>query len=73
MMTLYHREDVITRPQLLGLITRFRFDGLTTIGFGSGILYIRRQPIAWTNYSVNLISRNKFHWNQNKSKVAFVF
>ena len=73
MMTLYYREDVITRPQLLGLIPRFCFDGLTTIGFGSGILYIRRQTITWTNYSVNLIYRNKFHWNQKKSKVAFIF
>ena len=46
MMTLYHREDVIKRPQLFGLITCFSFDGLTTIGFGSGILYIRRQTIT---------------------------
>ena len=50
MVTLDYRDYVITKPQLSCLITCFRFGGLVTIDFGTGVLYIRRKAIALTNY-----------------------
>ena len=51
MMTQYHREYAITRPQLLGMITRFCFGGLVTIDFGNGVLFVHREAITWSNHN----------------------